>query len=147
MKTLRFPGIKSIRYCLSDSAIVDHQGLYNQPEQVRLLNPMEEIPITGLASMEVLEERKTGETVYLTKLQFNMPVCKESEKIKAKIMSRNCCFVAENQKRISCLIGLKEKPHPVVTVTRINEDKAAGKVLYSVEITYTNNLPPNLIEN
>lgn len=146
MQTLKFPGIRSVGYFPAKNAWIDHHGLYNQPNQVKLLNSIEEIPIVGLAGMEISEDNKTGETIYTTKLQFNMAVCDSAENIKKELMANSCCFVATDQKHVSRLIGLKEKPHPVIVVTYLNEEKAAGKVLYSVEVTYINNLHPFIIQ-
>jgi hypothetical protein len=145
MKTLRLPGIRSVGYCRATNAQIDHQGLYNRPDQVRLSNDTEEIPIAGLAGMEVSEDNKTGETVYTAKLLFNMAVSDRSENIKKEIMAHPCCFVASDQQGVRRLIGMKSKPHPVATVSCLNEEKPAGKVLYSVEITYIGNLPPFIL--
>ncbi|GHU80131.1 hypothetical protein FACS1894145_5860 [Bacteroidia bacterium] len=141
MQTLRFSGIHSVSYCLSEKTQIDHHGLYNQPNQVKLLNDTKEIPIVGLARMETSEDNKSGETIYTTKLLFDMAISDCAGNIKNEIMTNTCCFVATDQKRVRRLIGLKEKPHPVVTATCLNEEKPTGKVLYSIEITYINNLP------
>ncbi|MDR2692245.1 MAG: hypothetical protein LBB73_08160, partial [Dysgonamonadaceae bacterium] len=80
--------------------------------------------------MEITEDSRKGETLYTVKLLFEMPVSKGSENIKRAIMSASCCFIAEDQMHVRRLIGLKEKPRPAVAVSRLNEEKPGGKVLY-----------------
>jgi hypothetical protein len=142
MKILRLPGIRSVDYCLAGEAKIDHQGLYNGQDKVRLINDVKTVPITGPVRMEITEDSKTGEILYTVKLLFDMPVSKGSENIKRAIMSASCCFIAEDRMRVRRLIGMKEKSHPAVAVSRLNEEKPGGKVLYALEITSVSNLPP-----
>jgi hypothetical protein len=57
-------------------------------------------------------------------------------------MSAACFSIAEDRMRVRRLTGMKEKPRPAVAVSRLNEEKPGGKVLYAVEITSVSNLPP-----
>ncbi|MDR2913414.1 MAG: hypothetical protein LBV74_01030 [Tannerella sp.] len=143
-KTL--PGIKSVEYCEASQAAIVCRGLYNS-QTANVWNELKQLPIIGQGRMEISESAATGEVIYSSKITFNIPDCSESEAIKNEIISNDCCFVITDMIGNRKLIGMDRKPHPVVTVNYLNEETPAGKILYAVEITHTNNIPPVTITN
>jgi hypothetical protein len=141
MNAQTFPGIKSVAYCRASQAAI----VYNNTKTAHIWNTLPKLPVIGQGRMEVSESAATGEVIYATKINFNLPDCPEAEAVKNEIMSNNCCFVVTDMLGRRKLIGLHPKPHPVVTVNYLNEETPVGKILYAVEITYTNNIPPLII--
>lgn len=91
--------------------------------------PFEELPVVGLAQCEVSSAIDNGSRVYTTKLTANLA---ESPAIDG----RDLCFMVTAVDGERYLIGMSEKPFPVVNTEFSMPDRVSDRSGCSISVEY-----------
>lgn len=141
------PGIRKVAYCKAASLQLDILDIVTEFEDVKAYGTFTDIPIVGLGAMSVVSEDVKGQTLFTVKVQFQ--ICDNDQDAKLicrKLEKNNHAFYLENIEGVKLLLGLNEKPHPVVLSQYSNDGSPDGKRGYFVTVTYQNTHSYHVLE-
>jgi hypothetical protein len=136
-KTL--PGFKKIAFGYARSLFVNHDEVIEEGSIADVYGDFIHIPTVDPTGCTVSSEEISGETVYTTLLNLRMEDCgSHTRRLIRNLTANSCCFRLTDVYGEEYLLGLSDKPHPVVKPSFRSEETPAGVRCFSVEIQYIN---------
>lgn len=125
------PGIKEVDYCFADELILPDMGLFQEGDTVSPLVTFHSYCLVGLGKCEVQYKIEGGQDLYETKVTFFVTD-------KPERFNRFLCFRITTVSREQYLIGINNRPFPLMTWKEINPSSVSERKGYEVTITYKN---------
>lgn len=130
----KLPGIKKVEYCFSNRIRVIPEQIFQEGDQVEVDGAFIEIPISGLASVEMIDSIENEQVIYQTKLTFFTQCPPFPSPLKR-------CYRITDVQGNQFLIGIAKSPFPVSSGTDSNPSSPAGKRGKETVVTWKSTVP------
>lgn len=131
-----YPGIKKIGYVSAASLSFETNGIVSPDAIITVYSEFTNLPIVRLAGLTISPKIVNGEEISTTVLTFSIEYDSLNDYGSA-LMRTPLSFKLTDIKGVNYILGLKDKPHPIVLVGSVVADAASGKRIRNVEITFT----------
>lgn len=131
-----YPGIKKIGSVPAASLSFETNGIVSPDAIITVYSAFTDIPIVRLAGLTITPKIVAGEEISTTIVTFAIEYNSLNDYGSA-LMRTPLSFQLTDIKGVNYILGLKDKPHPVVLVGGVVDDVPTGKRIRNVEITFT----------
>jgi hypothetical protein len=133
------PGFTGIEFGNTDRLFIYKQELIKEGSIIEAYGKFTDIPVVSLISCKVTTEIISGETIYTTVLNFMMKDCKDyTRRLIHDLTMIDGCFRLTDVYKEKYLLGLNDKPHPIVKPSFKSDELPSGQRVFNIEIQYIN---------
>lgn len=143
MSTAILPGIIKVEFLPAEELILYPQKHLTPGDTISAIGNFESLPIIGLSSCVVTDERTDAGIVYSTKITGSI---KDRTALNSfdlhRLLEKFHVFKITDVCRNMLLIGCDDYPYPQISFTRVNDDQPTGTNQIGFEINWKSTLPP-----
>lgn len=139
---VNLPGIKKVEYVKASELMPDILDVQSYDDEIKIYGIPIEIPIVDLGSLSV-EHKFVDDVTTVSTASAQFKICANDDTARDvcnALTNNNNAFIFTTIENERILVGLHEKPYPIVKYKYDNEPSEVGSRGYIVEVNYTNTI-------
>lgn len=130
------PALKKIGYIPAASLSFETDSIISPKSVITVYSEFTDLPIVRYGGLTVTPKMVNGEEISTTVVKFSMEYDSLND-YGSELMRVPSSFRVTDIRGVNYILGLKDKPHPMVMIGSVVDDVPSGKRIRNVEITFT----------